>query len=158
SSAGRGRPLSSTAPPSPSVSPAALDRAPGTGERFPAMGDSGRPTIVAGLVARLLEVAARCGVGREVMLADGHLDPSSLEERDNRMPVEAFARLWHVLAARRPEKVLALEWASSWRITDAGVMGYVLQQLATLGEAMETVARYGCLVNQAATPRVMKGT
>jgi AraC-like DNA-binding protein len=117
------------------------------------MGNSIRPTIVAGLATRLVEVAARLGVEREFILAEGHLDPSALEERDNRVPVEAFARMWHALAARCPDRVLALDWVASWRITDAGVMGYVLQQLGTLGEAMEAVGRYGALVNQAATPR-----
>src|SRR5262249_2409338 len=138
-------------------SPATLDRTRAPGNALQPMGNYQRPTIVAGLATRIIEVAARLGVDRDFMLAEGNLDPSALEERDNRVPVETFARLWHVLAARCPDRVLALDWVATWRITDAGVMGYVLQQLATLGDAMEAVGRYHTLVNQAATPRLVRG-
>ena len=69
-------------------------------------------TIVAGMVSRLADVAARCGVDRLALLQEVQLDPSRLAERDNRIPVERFARMWHVLGRRVPDRVLALEWAA----------------------------------------------
>jgi AraC-like DNA-binding protein len=113
-------------------------------------------TIVAGLVSRSVEMGVSCGLKREELLEELHLDPAQLEERDNRIPVDTFARLWHILAARLPDKVLALEWIRSWKITDAGVMGYLVAQLSTLGEAAELMGRYGNLVNQASTPRLLR--
>jgi AraC-like DNA-binding protein len=120
------------------------------------MAHSAPLTIVAGLVSRAVEMGVSCGLKREELLQEVHLDPAQLEERDNRIPVETFARLWHVLAARLPDKVLALEWVRSWKITDAGVMGYLLPQLSTLGEATEVAGRYGHLVNQGSTPRLLR--
>ena len=61
------------------------------------MPDSGRPTIVAGLLSRALDVGARCGLDRQQLLSELGIDGTILEDRDNRLPVETFARLWNVI-------------------------------------------------------------
>jgi len=122
------------------------------------MADSGRPTIVAGLVARAIHTAASCGVDRDALLAELGIDPAALEDRDNRLPVETFARVWNLMSARLPDRVLALDWITSWKITDAGVLGYVVLQLQTVGEAMQAATRYAHLVNQGAQARLRNGS
>jgi len=125
------------------------------------MGDAGGQdrslTLVAGLVARLVDVAVLCGVDRTALLAELGLDASALEDRDNRLPMETFARGWKLLSESCPGRPLALDWVRSWKITDVGVMGYVFAQLSTVEEAMEAAVRYGRLIDQGEAPRLVKG-
>ena len=111
-------------------------------------------TGVAGLMARLVEVAARCGLDRSVLLSELEIDPATLEDRDNRLPLDVFARAWNLLSGRCPDRVLALDWVRSWKTTDLGVMGYVFVQVSTVGEAMEALVRYGRLIDEGETPRL----
>src|SRR5262245_57333061 len=121
------------------------------------MGDASAPTIVAGLVARALHTAEACGLQRDALLGELEIHPDVLQDRDNRLPVETFARLWNLMSARLPNRVLALDWITSWKITDAGVLGYVMLQLQTVEEAMQGSVRYAHLVNQGAQARLRKG-
>jgi AraC-like DNA-binding protein len=122
------------------------------------MADAGRPTIVAGLVARAIHTAVSCGLERGALLAELEIDPAALEDRDNRLPVETFARTWNLMSARLPDRVLALDWITSWKVTDAGVLGYVLLQLQTVEDAMQASVRYAHLINQGAQARLRKGS
>ena len=122
------------------------------------MADAHRPTIVAGLVARAIHTAVSCGLERDSLLAELGIDPSALEDRDYRLPVETFARAWHLMTTRLPGRVLALDWITSWKLTDAGVLGYVLLQLQTVEEAMLASTRYAHLVNQAAQAQLRRGS
>src|SRR5215813_3045935 len=121
------------------------------------MPDSGRLTIVAGLLARALDVGVRCGLDRQQLLAELGVDAAVLEDRDNRLPVETFARLWNIISARCPDRPLALDWIATFKITDAGLMGYLVTHLKTVREAAETMARFGYVVNQAAAPELVEG-
>ncbi|HET6980976.1 MAG TPA: AraC family transcriptional regulator ligand-binding domain-containing protein [Myxococcaceae bacterium] len=121
------------------------------------MPDNGRPTIVAGLFSRALDVGARCGLDRQHLLSELGIDGALLEDRDNRLPVETFARLWNVISARCPDRPLALDWIATFKITDAGLMGYLVSHLKTVREAAETMGRFGHVVNQAATPELVEG-
>src|SRR5678815_826599 len=121
------------------------------------MPDGGRPMIVAGLFARLLDVANRCGLDRSQILGELGIEGAALEDRDNRLPVETFARFWNLIAARCPDRALALDWIATFRITDAGLMGYLVSHLKTVREAAETMGRFGHVVNQAATPALVEG-
>jgi AraC-like DNA-binding protein len=120
------------------------------------MADNGGPTIVAGLVARALHTAEVCGLQRDALLGELGIAPEVLEDRDNRLPVETFARLWNLMSARLPNRVLALDWITSWKVTDAGVLGYVMLQLRTVEEAMQASVRYAHLVNQGTQSRLRK--
>jgi len=122
------------------------------------MAEFGRPTIVSGLVARLVATAVACGLDRDAFLAELGLEPARLEDRDGRLPVDTFARAWQLMATRLPGRVLALDWITSWKITDAGLLGYLLLQLRTVEEALLTATRYAHLVNQAARARLHKGS
>ncbi len=118
------------------------------------MGDAGGPTIVAGLFARAIHTAESCGLPRDALLGELGVYPAVLENRDNRLPVETFARLWNLMSARLPNRTLALDWITSWKVTDAGVLGYVMLQLKTVEEAMQASVRYAHLVNQGAQARL----
>ena len=122
------------------------------------MADAGRLTLAAGLVARAVHTAVSCGLDRESVLAELGLDPAALQDRDNRLPVEAFARAWQLMSSRLPGRVLALDWITSWDVTDTGVLGYVLLQLRTVGEALEAAIRYAHLINQGAQAALRKGS
>lgn len=122
------------------------------------MAEIGRPTIVSGLVARLVATAVACGLDRDAFLAELGLEPTRLEDRDGRLPVDTFARAWQLMATRLPGRVLALDWITSWKITDAGLLGFLLLQLRTVEEALLTATRYAHLVNQAARARLHKGS
>jgi AraC-like DNA-binding protein len=121
------------------------------------MADAGRPTIVAGLVARAIHTAVACGLDRESVISELGIDPAALEDRDNRLPVQTFASVWQLMSTRLPGRVLALDWITSWQITDTGVLGYVLLQLRSVGEAMDAAVRYAQLINQGAHTRLHRG-
>src|SRR5215813_8566153 len=104
-------------------------------------------TVVAGLMARLVDVAVHCGVDRTELLSELGIDASALEDRDNRLPMETYARAWNLLSERCPGRPLAIDWIRCWKVTDVGVIGYVFAQLGTVEEVMETVVRYGRLIN-----------
>src|SRR5215467_10468928 len=72
------------------------------------MPDSGRLMIVAGLFARLLDVAGRCGLDRQQLLAELGIEGAALEDRDNRLPAETFARFGRIVnEAAAPELIEA---------------------------------------------------
>jgi AraC-like DNA-binding protein len=114
-------------------------------------------TLVAGLVARLVEVAAELGLDRTALLAELGIDAAALQDHDNRLPLEVFARLWNLLSRRFPGRALAVDWIRTWKLTDAGVMGYVFVQVSTLKEAMEAAVRYGQLIDEGESPRLLRG-
>jgi len=122
------------------------------------MADAGHPTCAAGIVARAIHTAVSCGLDRELVLSELGVDLAALEDRDGRLPVETFARAWQLMSSRLPGRVLALDWITSWKITDTGVLGYVLLQLRTVGEALDVATRYAGLVNQGAQVRLQKGS
>ncbi|HEY1333913.1 MAG TPA: AraC family transcriptional regulator [Myxococcaceae bacterium] len=121
------------------------------------MPDSGRPTVVAGLFARGVDVAVRLGMDREQLLRELDVAGALLEDRDNRIPVETYARLWAVMAARFPDRTLAVDWAQSFNFTDAGLLGYLLLHSTTVREVMGTMGRLGHLVNQGVTLALIEG-
>src|SRR5512138_2981000 len=93
------------------------------------------PTVVAGIVARMVEVAVDCGLERSSVLAAIGLEPGALADRDNRLPHATVLRVWDLLHRRFPDRALALDWIRSWKPTDLGVLGYVVAQVGTVGEA-----------------------
>jgi AraC-like DNA-binding protein len=118
----------------------------------------GQPTCVAGLVARAVHTAVSCGLDREVIHSELGIDLLALEDPDGRLPVETFARAWQLMVSRLPGRILALDWITSWKITDTGVLGYVLLQLRSVEEALEAATRYANLVNQGALVRLRKAS
>jgi AraC-like DNA-binding protein len=113
-------------------------------------------TVVAGVVARMVEVAVDCGLERSSVLAAIGLEPGALADRDNRLPHATVLRVWDLLHRRFPDRALALDWIRSWKPTDLGVLGYVVAQVGTVGEAMEVVARYGHLVDETQSTRLLR--
>jgi len=114
-------------------------------------------TVVAGIVARMVEVAADCGLERASLLAEIGVEPGALANRDNRLPLATVLRVWELLRERFPDRALALDWVRSWKPTDLGVIGYVVAQVSTVGEAMEVVARYGQLIDESQSSRLRRG-
>ena len=121
------------------------------------MASTGQPLIVAGLFARALDVGVGGGRERNPLLGEVGVDGSLLEDRDNRLPVETFARLWQLIGARAPDRILALEWLRTWKMTDAGLMGYLLSHVTSIREAAGLMGRYGHLVNQGASAALVEG-
>jgi AraC-like DNA-binding protein len=115
-------------------------------------------TVVAGVVARMVQVATDCGLDRAALLAEIGLDPGALADRDNRLPLATVLRVWALLHERFPDRALALDWVRSWKPTDLGVIGYVVAQVSTVGEAMEAVARYGQLIDESQSTRLRRGS
>ncbi len=113
-------------------------------------------TVVAGIVARMVEMATDCGMDRASLLAEIGLEPEALADRDNRLPLATVLRIWDLLHERFPDRVFALEWIRSWKPTDLGVIGYVVAQVGTVGEAMEAVARYGQLIDESQSTRLRR--
>ncbi|HZW87919.1 MAG TPA: AraC family transcriptional regulator ligand-binding domain-containing protein, partial [Myxococcaceae bacterium] len=93
-------------------------------------------TVVSGIVARMVEMAAECGLDRASLLAEIGVEPGALAERDERLPLATVLEVWEILHRRFPDRVFALDWIRSWKPTDLGVIGYVVAQVSSVGEAM----------------------
>jgi AraC-like DNA-binding protein len=113
-------------------------------------------TVVAGMVSRLLEVSRQLGVEPRSILEEANLDGEFVAERDNRVPVAKYARLWTALGRRLPDRVLALDWAASWKPSDLGIFGYVMTQSDNMGGALDISCRYGRLIDEGALPRLVR--
>jgi len=121
------------------------------------MGESARLSVVSGGVARLADVGVRCGLDRGQLLAEARIDPALLEQRDTRLPVDYFTRLWQLLGQKLPGRVLALDWIAAFQPSDMGVIGYLLVQASDLGDMLDTFCRYWQLVNQGLDPKLERG-
>ena len=113
-------------------------------------------TVVSGIVARMVEMAAECGLDRASLLAEIGVAPGALAERDDRLPLATVLEVWEILHRRFPDRVFALDWIRSWKPTDLGVIGYVVAQVSSVGEAMEVVARYGQLIDESQSTSVRR--
>ena len=66
-------------------------------------------TVVAGVVARMVEMATDCGLDRAALLDEIGLEPGALADRDNRLPLSMVLRIWDRLHGRFPDRVFALD-------------------------------------------------
>jgi AraC-like DNA-binding protein len=111
-------------------------------------------TILAAVVAGVLDVAVSLGADRGALLAAARLDPAVLADPDARLPVEHDLRLWEALS-REP---VGLAIGERLGMAPLGVVGYAMRHGATVGEALAWLDRYRAVLHPDLVPRVERRT
>jgi len=100
------------------------------------------PSGLVRLALMHLEWAARWGVPRAELLREARLDEAQLRDPDARIPRSAIVRLWHAVAARRPDPTFGLRLGVTTRAREFGLVGYTLAYSQTVGAALQRLTRY----------------
>jgi len=104
------------------------------------------PTVSAGYVNSLLNVAAARGLDRAALLARAHLDGEVLNAPDNRVPFARFKATMRAAKEMLDDPSFAIYFGEHSDFVEMSIVGLVCQAAATMGEAFEQMNRYARLV------------
>jgi AraC-like DNA-binding protein len=97
-----------------------------------------RGTILASVIADVLDAAAALGHSRSSLCAKAGIDPERLRDLDAQVPLEWDIALWAALAPAAQ----GLEIGERLSVHTLGVVGYAAQHLRTVGDAFGWLDRY----------------
>lgn len=106
-------------------------------------------TVLARVVARMIDRAAAEGMNREALVEAAGLRDVDLSDGDSRVPVSAQAALWRLIAKGIPDPGFAVRAGASMKAREAGLLGYVMSFSATLGDALRRLVRYSHILTDA---------
>lgn len=104
--------------------------------------------IRAGAVTNFFEVARDLGLNPQPLLREARLSRALLSDPDQRVSVNACARLLELAAQAAQCETFGLRMAESRQLSDFGVMSLLISQQPTLRDALATIIRYRHLVNE----------
>jgi AraC-like DNA-binding protein len=105
--------------------------------------------IRSGTLTNYAEVARRVGLDPGRMLAEFGLPEAALREMEMKIPAEAVRSLLEASAERSGVQAFGLLMAEKRRISNLGPLGLLIREQATLGDAVEALARYANRLNDA---------
>ncbi len=116
-----------------------------------------RESSVAGsIIIGLAEHLERGGVTREAFCRAARLDPSWMERPHDRLPSPAVERVWQAAVTLSGDEFLGLHMAEQYRTGAISILGYVLLNCPTVGDALDRLARYTALMNDGLSARVSR--
>lgn len=104
------------------------------------------PTVSAGYVKSLLDVAIAHGADRDRLLERAGIDPADLSHPDNRLAFERFKALMRAAKDLLHDPALALRFGDESRFREMSIVGLITATAETMGEAFEQMNRYARLV------------
>lgn len=104
------------------------------------------PTVAAGLVRALLDVAVDKGADRDRLLERAAIKPADLEDPDNRVPLESYRALMHAGQALAGDPALALHFGEAVSLPDVSIVGLIAQASETMTDAFLQVNRFASLL------------
>ena len=107
-------------------------------------------SVLSALTAVALDAGVALGLDRDELLRGAGIDPALLADPDARVPLEQDLKLWEILS-RQP---IGLTLGEKIGMAGLGIVGYVMQHGATVGEAIEWLGRYRAVVHPDVVPRV----
>lgn len=99
-------------------------------------------TVLAQLVANIVELAAREGVPRELLVEAAGLNRVDLTDGNARVAHAHLIAVWQIVARAIHDPDVGLRWASVGQPRDLGLLGYVMSFSGTLGTALARAHRY----------------
>lgn len=99
-------------------------------------------TILVRSVRKIADAAAARGVSAEELYGAVGLDPALLEDPDNRIPFAQFVALYEAGAALTGDDAFGLHVGETSTPELFDVLGYVIINSPTLGEALNRLVRY----------------
>ncbi len=106
-------------------------------------------TQIARIPLLLLDFAESRGLDRGELMRAAGIDPDSLADPDQRLPVAKFRRLWQALIERDDDPALGLHVGETATAKRMGLVGYAIFFSDDLFEALMQMARYSRLVTDA---------
>ncbi len=106
-------------------------------------------TVLARVVARMIDRAAAEGMNREALVEAAGVRDVDLADGDSRVPVSVQAALWRLIAKGIPDPGFAVRAGASMKVREAGLLGYVMSYSATLGDALRRLVRYSHILTEA---------
>ncbi|MBW4624982.1 MAG: AraC family transcriptional regulator [Brasilonema octagenarum HA4186-MV1] len=94
--------------------------------------------------------AARYGVNTDELCAAVGIDPTLLQMPDQRIPGTLHSAVWRETVKRTGDENLGLHLGEVFNLATFGIVGYVLVNCQTFGEALEKLSRYTRLFSQGA--------
>ena len=104
----------------------------------------------------LPELLREFGVDPELVLADAGLDAEALNDPKEVIPYAAVGRLLHSAVARTNCSHFGLLVGRSWHLTDLGVVGEVMRNSPTVGDALRALVHFQIINCGGAVPFVRR--
>ena len=100
------------------------------------------PTIAAGFVLGLLELAVSKGASRKLLTERSGIDPLELEDQDNRIPFVQFVGLMRAGKELCDDPALALHFGEAFDLSKLSIVGLIAAASETMADALAQVNRY----------------
>ena len=96
----------------------------------------------------ILRRAADLGLDRATMLRAAELDERALVDPDGRIPIRRHLDLWRFLVDQLDDRDFGLRIGRSLELADVGLVGYLMLNSETVGEALDRLSRFGSIIDE----------
>lgn len=118
----------------------------------------GKGSILARVVANILQGVAQVGLHRDALLAAAGLRSVDFSNPDARAPSWAEVALWQLVAQREPDPGVGILMGAATQPRQWGLLGYAISYSATLSAALGRLVRYWRILNEAVQFRFQEAT
>jgi AraC-like DNA-binding protein len=109
-----------------------------------------------GAFAALPALIQHLGTDPVALMIGAGLAPDSLDLAENRIPYSAFGRLFRAAAERTDCGHFGLLAGRLWHLADLGLLGDLMRNSATVGEALRTLVVYQHVDSEGGVPFVLE--
>jgi AraC-like DNA-binding protein len=102
-------------------------------------------TVAAGIVEGLGALAAGKGADRTALFARAGIDPATLDDFDNRVPLDRYKALLRAAQDMCGDPALALHYGEAVDMSEVSIVGLIMHASETMGDAFLQMQRYGRL-------------
>jgi AraC-like DNA-binding protein len=113
-------------------------------------------TVLARVVARLVDLAVAEGMNRQVLTEAAGLTRVDLADPDSRVAVSSQVALWRLIARTVTDPGFGVRGGASFNVRDGGLLGYVMCYSETVGTALRRFVRYSRILTDAVEFRLEK--
>lgn len=113
-----------------------------------------RQDVLARIVRRVLDCAESSGLNRRVLTNASGLGEFDLSNSDSRIPISHLVALWQLIGKAASDPGLVVRWTDDLHVRDWGLLGYLLVNSGTLGDALHRFERYFRVVSASADARL----
>jgi AraC-like DNA-binding protein len=106
-------------------------------------------TVLVRIPARMIDVAVAEGMNREALVEAAGLSGVDLTDHEARVPIAVQVALWQLIAKGLRDPTFGLRLGASFKVREAGLLGYVVAYSGTLEIALERLVRYVWVLNDA---------
>lgn len=103
------------------------------------------PTVAAGFVRGLMELAVSKGASRQELAERSRIDPAELQDRDNRIPFAKYVALMRAGKELCNDPALALHFGEAVDLAEMSIVGMTGSASATMAEDVAQLNRYAPL-------------